>query len=53
METGTRIKQVQLSTIDTTLYLAGALFCQSYFDRHNETERAIRETAERLYTRAE
>jgi len=53
METGKRFKQVELSTIDTTLILAGALFCQSYFDRDNETERAIRETAERLYTRAE
>jgi len=53
METGKRFKQVELSTIDTTLFLAGALFCQSYFDRDNENERAIRETAERLYTRAE
>ncbi len=53
MKTGKRFKEVELSTIDTTLFLAGALFCQSYFDRDNETERAIRETAERLYTRAE
>ena len=53
METGKRFKEVELSTIDTTLFLAGALFCQSYFDRDNDTERAIRETAEKLYTRAE
>ena len=53
MKTGKRFKEVELSTIDTTLFLAGALFCQSYFDRDNETERAIRESAERLYTRAE
>lgn len=53
MKTGKRFKDVELSTIDTTLFLAGALFCQSYFDRDNDTERAIRETAERLYTRAE
>ncbi len=53
MKTGKRFKEVELSTIDTTLFLAGALFCQSYFDRDNETERAIRETAERLYTRAQ
>jgi hypothetical protein len=53
METGKRFKDVELSTIDTTLFLAGALFCQSYFDRDNDTERAIRETAERLYTRAD
>ncbi|MGZ5444830.1 MAG: glucoamylase family protein [Thermoanaerobaculia bacterium] len=53
MKTGKRFKEVELSTIDTTLFLAGALFCQSYFDRDDDTERAIRETAERLYTRAE
>jgi hypothetical protein len=53
MKTGKRFKQVELSTIDTTLFLAGALFCQSYFDRDDATEREIRETAERLYTRTE
>jgi hypothetical protein len=53
MKTGERFKDVELSTIDTTLLLAGALFCQSYFDRDNETERAIREIAEELYARAE
>ena len=53
METGERFKEVELSTIDTTLMLAGALFCQSYFDRDNATERSIREAAEQLYRRAE
>ncbi|HEX9982231.1 MAG TPA: glucoamylase family protein [Thermoanaerobaculia bacterium] len=53
METGQRFKEVELSTIDTTLMLAGALFCQSYFDRDNETERGIRQAAEELYRRAE
>ena len=53
MKTGKRFKEVELSTIDTTLFLAGALFCQSYFDRDDETERAIRESAERLYTNAQ
>jgi hypothetical protein len=53
MESGTRFETVELSTIDTTLMLAGALFCQSYFDRENETERAIRDAAEELYRRAE
>ncbi|MFP5247730.1 MAG: glucoamylase family protein, partial [Thermoanaerobaculia bacterium] len=53
METGERFETVELSTIDTTLMLAGALFCQSYFDRDNATERAIREAAETLYRRAE
>ncbi len=53
MKTGERFKDVELSTIDTTLLLAGALFCQSYFDRDNPAEREIREIAEQLYTRAE
>ncbi len=53
MKTGKRFKTVELSTIDTTLFLAGALFCQSYFDRDNAAEREIRETVERLYSRAE
>ena len=53
MDTGERFETVELSTIDTTLMLAGALFCQTYFDRDNATERAIRDTAEELYRRAE
>src|SRR5438093_10635780 len=32
MNTGTRFQQVELSTIDTALLLAGSLTCQSYFD---------------------
>ncbi|MGH7740869.1 MAG: hypothetical protein ACRENS_02475, partial [Candidatus Eiseniibacteriota bacterium] len=31
--TGQRFENVELSTIDTALMLAGMLFCQSYFDR--------------------
>ena len=53
MKTGARFKDVELSTIDTTLLLAGALFCESYFDRDNETERAVRDTVEQLYARAD
>jgi hypothetical protein len=53
MTRGERFEKVELSTIDTTLLLAGVLFCQSYFDRDNETERAIRDVAEQLYRRAE
>jgi hypothetical protein len=53
MKTGERFKDVELSTIDTSLLLAGALFCQSYFDRDTPAEREIREIAEALYTRAE
>ena len=34
---------------DTTLLLAGALFCQSYFDRDEPAETEIRALAEELY----
>lgn len=53
MQTGARFKDVELSTIDTTLLLAGMLFCQSYFDRDDATERAIRDDVETLYRRAD
>jgi len=44
---------IELSTIDTTLLVAGALFAQSYFDRDNPTESEIRRDAETLYERVE
>jgi hypothetical protein len=44
---------VELSTVDTALLVAGALFAQSYFDRDNETERAIRKAADDMYARIE
>jgi len=53
MKTGERFETVELSTIDTSLFLAGALFCQSYFDRDNPAETEIRAIAEELYRRAE
>lgn len=53
METGHRFKTVELSTIDTALFLAGALFCQSYFDGDHPDEVAIREAADALYRRAD
>lgn len=53
MQTGVRYKDVELSTIDTTWLFSGALFCQSYFDRDDPTEKAIRDAAEELYSRAE
>lgn len=51
MKTGHRFETVELSTIDTTLLLAGVLMCQSYFDRPDEAE--IRDLAERLYRRVD
>ena len=54
MKTGHRSgRDVELSTIDTTLLLAGMLFCQSYFDGPDAEERAIRDVAERIYSRVD
>ncbi len=53
MKSGARFKDVELSTIDTTLLLSGALFCQSYFDGNDPVEVAIRDAAEELYRRAD
>lgn len=52
-ETGTRYQQVELSTIDTALLIAGILTAQSYFDGNNSTEKEIRELADSLYQRVE
>lgn len=51
--TGIRYQQVELSTIDTGLLMAGILTCQSYFDQDNELENRIRELADSLYRRVE
>ncbi len=51
MRTGERFETVELSTIDTALLVAGALFAQSYYDRPEE--QPIRDAAERLYERVE
>lgn len=53
METGHRFRDVELSTIDTALLLAGALFCQSYFDRPDAVETAIRAYADSMYRRVD
>jgi maltose-binding protein MalE len=51
--TGRRFETVELSTVDTALFLAGALFCQSYFDGEDAAEGEIRALAESLYARAD
>jgi len=50
---GTRFKDVELSTQDTALLLAGVLFSQSYFDRDDRVETEIRAVAETLYRRVD
>ncbi|NUM35723.1 MAG: Tat pathway signal protein [Candidatus Brocadiae bacterium] len=51
METGLRYKDVELSSIDTTLLLAGILSCQVYFDQDNPLENQIRDYADKIYLR--
>jgi hypothetical protein len=48
---GVRYKDVELSTIDTALLIAGVLTAQSYFDADTPDEARIRELAEALYRR--
>jgi len=51
--TGARYGNVELSTVDTALLLAGAFFCQSYFDRDNACEDSIRVLTDRLFERVD
>ena len=53
MESGHWSWQSELSTIDTTFLLAGALTTGLYFDGDGEVEREIRELADALYRRAD
>src|SRR5437870_10519088 len=53
MKTGERFEETELSTVDTALLLAGALFCQSYFDRADAEETEIRQLVEEIYNRVD
>src|SRR2546422_2883637 len=53
INTGKRFQQVELSTIDTALLLAGVLTCQSYFDGTDATETEIRRLADSIYRRTD
>ena len=53
METGRRFETIELSTVDTALCLAGALFCESYFDGQEPAEEEVRALAEELFRRAD
>ncbi len=52
-QSGARFKDVELSTVDTSLLLMGVLFCQQYFDGPDLTESAIRAYADSLYRRVD
>jgi hypothetical protein len=53
METGRRASKCEISTIDTTYLLTGALAASCYFDADTKAEREVRELAEALYKRAD
>lgn len=53
MQTGRRAWQCELSTIDSTFLLAGALAAGQYFDADTAAEAEIRTLAETLYHRAD
>lgn len=53
MESGRRVWRCELSTIDTTLLIAGALTSAAYFDLDTPAEREIRDAADELYRRVD
>jgi len=53
MDTGRRAWESELSTIDSTFLIAGALACATYFDRDSEQEEEIRKLADDLYRRVD
>ncbi|HEU0297089.1 MAG TPA: glucoamylase family protein [Anaerolineales bacterium] len=48
---GQRVRDCELSTIDTTVLISGALFASQYFDRDLPGEREIRQVTDQLYHR--
>jgi hypothetical protein len=53
MKTGARANDSEISTVDTSLLLAGVLFCESYFDRQDPREKQMRKLADQLYRRVD
>jgi hypothetical protein len=53
IETGRRVWQCELSTIDSAFLFAGALTVAAYFDRDTADEAEIRQIAAALYERAD
>ncbi len=53
MKTGRRTWDCELSTIDSTFLIAGALTAAQYFNRDNEDEREIHTLADAIYARAD
>lgn len=53
METGARFRDVELSSVDTTILLMGVLFAGRYYDRDDPSEAEIRKLALAIYARAD
>jgi hypothetical protein len=53
IETGRRVWQCELSTIDSAFLFAGMLTAATYFDRDTADEADVRRLAEALYRRAD
>src|SRR6266545_1987791 len=53
MQTGRRVWQCELSTIDSTFLFAGMLAAAAYFDQDSAGESEIRTLADQLYRRAD
>jgi hypothetical protein len=53
MKTGGRFQDSELSTVDTAILLAGALFCESYFTGAEPEEVEIRALADEIYGRVD
>jgi hypothetical protein len=53
MRTGARANDSEVSTVDTSLLLAGVLLCESYFDTRDPGDVEIRGLAERIYRRVD
>jgi hypothetical protein len=53
MTTGHRYRDVELSSVDTALLLAGALFCREYFAGADPAEAELRQIADTLIERVD
>jgi len=53
IKTGCRVWNCELSTIDSTFLIAGALTAAEYFDLDTDDERELRELAAAIYARAD
>ena len=53
MKTGHRFKDVELSSVDTALLLAGVLFCREYFADASPEDAEVRRLADALLERAD